>query len=254
MTVLPDERVAVLDTGNGRIELFRPTDAGLEHDQVITLDSLSPYSENHRNVCGLLEVGWYLRQRDGDEVIRRYDPQGRKLDVFEEAPPLPPGDWGWTAQLIEASGSDGMLTCLPDRAQIVSAGRRTDLVRLFESNGSLVWSRAVSGIVPEGYQLGISDAIAFGYQQESDGSHLGMATARWSEDAILVQYRYWRGERREPDVTRIESLLLSLEDGEELGRSHTLPQILDLRDGLAYTAESTPFPRVVVMERASGRP
>ncbi|MEX2529223.1 MAG: 6-bladed beta-propeller [Gemmatimonadota bacterium] len=242
--VTDDDRMGVLDYSNARISVYRGTPEGLEHDGSIRVGALSPYAVNRRSLCAA-DGDWFVQHMEGDASVLRYDSSGELAGEFRAPIPLPEGGFDRYASIMEPSLNSAILHCARDVGLVVTAGFRSDTVRAFEPSGSELWHRALSGITPEQYQL----EPVFGYASESAGAHVGVSAVRWSEGSLLVQYRYWSGARGQPDSTRIDSIELSLESGEELSRTTALPALLDVRGDLVYTAESEPFPRVRVWER-----
>lgn len=250
--VTPAGRLGVLDPANGRIAAYRATPSGLQYENATGQVVLSPYAYNERNLCGT-EDRWYLHQQDEGRVIREYEVNGAKLATLEPAVRLSAQEYGVMAQVAEIVMNSGMLLCLVDRSLVVSAGLRSNIVRAYSTvDGSLVWEVSLPGVDPEPYELEPAPGIAGGFPLESDGAHVGVSLVRWSDESLIVQYRYWAGDRREPEVTRIESIQLAIADGGELARSDELPVVADVWRDLVYTFENEPYPQVLVFRRELG--
>jgi len=241
--------VGVFDPQNGRIMKFRPTADGVPCENISGVVA-SPYATNRRNLCSIGDR-WFMYQQDGDAVIREYIETGEKVRSFGRAVRLDEVEYGVMTPFAEPLMNSGMLLCVEDRSQVLSLPLRSDTVRSYSAeDATLVWATAVEGIHPERYQLNPVPGISGGFEQESEGSHVALSMVRWSDETFLVQYRFWSGTRREPEVTRTESIELRFEDGSEVVRTDQLPVLADIRGETVVTYESDPFPRVLIWSRS----
>lgn len=244
MSLTADGRLGVVDSGNGRISTYRVASGELAYEGEAPV-VLSPYGSNQRNLCGIGER-WFLYQQDQGFVVREYGLDGQEVRTFQPALRLPAEEFGVMTQFAEPAMNSGMLLCAADRSLVVSVPIRSDTVRAYSAaDAALVWQRPLEGISPEPYVLDDRP----GFPQESDGAHVGVSLVRWDANSLLVQYRFWAGNRADPDVTRMESIQVSLETGEELARTVELPIIADIRGDMVYTYENEPYPRVVLLRR-----
>jgi hypothetical protein len=82
-----------------------------------------------------------------------------------------------------------------------------------------------------------------------------VSAVSWNEESILVQYRLVYAATEEPanqQVDSIVSILVSLETGEELGRTTELPAISDVWGDFVYSYQNEPFPRVIIFRKRTG--
>jgi len=236
--VSSDGTLSVLDLGNRRISVYRTTSGDLPFVASMSVP-LSPYSYNERNLCRVADR-WYLQHLMEGSVIRAYGEDGSVLHSWQTPHPPSEGDLGGLTPIAEIVMNSGMLLCAEDQSRIVAVGLRSETVRAYSLDGALLWERQIEGLVPERYEdLG----------NPSDGTHVGISLVRWSEGSALIQFEHWTGLRRTPDSVRIESIEISLDDGQEVSRTDQLPVIVEVAWPLVYSYENEPFPRVLVLER-----
>ena len=248
MTTVDEDRLGVLDPGNQRLLIFRLEEEGFSYDTSIRV-SLNPYGMYDGSICGLADR-WVVHAlaSDGSTMQVYTQTSGEREEGFQEAVPVDEAEFGMYTFIAEPSINSGRLLCSGAWDRIISVPLRQDTVRAFSASGSPVWQHAVKGIVPEGYQV----EPVFGFASESGGSHVAVSAMRWDETAVLVQYRFWRGSRTDPDSTAVESVVLDPESGEELGRTESLPRLSDARGPYVWGFEHEPFPRVRVWRREGG--
>ncbi len=112
-------------------------------------------------------------------------------------------------------------------------------------DGSFLWETVVANLQPEKYT--VEEGRPPGFQNPTEGAHVAASAVRLSSESILVQFRFWVGDRRNPDLLRIDSIELALADGQELSRQDNLPRITDISDGVFFSYENDPFSRVRVL-------
>lgn len=244
ITITPNLRLGILDSGNGRISTYRANGTDLEYENTIPVVT-SPYASYRQNLCAIAD-GWFLYQQDQDNAVREYDSAGNKVRSFQPARRFDEEVSVALASFAELAVNSGMLLCVPDQSMVVSVGTRSDTVRAYSAgDASLLWVQPLTGIVPEQYEF---DDMP-GFPTESDAAHVGVSVVRWDDESFLVQYRYWSGERSEPDVARMESIQMSIPTGDVIARSERLPVVEDIRGSILYTYEADPYPRVILWRR-----
>lgn len=120
--------------------------------------------------------------------------------------------------------------------------------RLSGYDGAEVWSAALPGLRP--IVVYSDDTVGLGRAFDAEqGSHLLRSVVRWGPDRVLIQHEIRREEFPEPGAPEvIESRLVDLSDGSEVGRTRTLPLILATSGARLYLAEREPFARLTIVE------
>jgi hypothetical protein len=214
----------------------------------------NPYTESDRTLCRA-EEAWWLAQPllEAPHAVRIFEggPENPRSLVDVRSPSRE--DLGGMTPIASAIMNSGMLLCAQDRSRVIWAPLRWEEVLAFEPAEEPVWSGRYGDLRPEPYIVNPPATPGaqpiFGYPSVSDGAHYLQSFVRWTDETALLQYRFWSGQRRDPDVVRIESYEIAIDTGELVGRTEELPLIADVQGDRVYLVENQPFPRVTVMER-----
>jgi hypothetical protein len=251
--VSPDGELAVWDRGTYRVNFFDLGPAGIDFRTYWAVEG-HPYAEPDRTLCRADEA-WWLAQPllDASHAVRIFEGDPENARSLVDVRPPSREDLGGMTPIASAVMNAGMLLCAPDRARVVWAPLRWEDVLAFDPAGEPVWSGSYGDLQPEPYIVNQPATPGarpiFGFPIVSDGAHYLQSFVRWTDDSALLQYRFWSGQRRDPDVVRIESYEIAIDTGELLGRSEELPLIADVQGARVYLVENQPFARVIVMER-----
>jgi hypothetical protein len=126
------------------------------------------------------------------------------------------------------------------------------LIRLHDSDGTLVWGRELADFVP--VVVYTDDGMGLGRRfDQTNGSHLFRSVVPMGDGMALVQHEIRTQEvPEEGEVEVVESRLIRLEDGAEVDRSRALPLFLAGQGTRLYEVRRSPFPQVIVLERRGG--
>lgn len=125
-------------------------------------------------------------------------------------------------------------------------------IRMHDLDGSLRWQKELEAFNP--MSVYTPDGMGLGRQFDQDeGSHLLRSVVPWGEDHALVQHELRTQEfPDEGEVEVIESRLIRLADGMELGRTRELPLILAANGNRLYSVRGVPYPQVAALEVSTG--
>lgn len=125
-------------------------------------------------------------------------------------------------------------------------------IRLHDAEGELLWERELEAFNP--LVVYTPDGMGLGRRFDQDeGSHLLRSVVPWGDGHALVQHELRTQEfPEEGEVEVIESRLVRLADGAEVGRTRELPLILAANGNRLYSVRSAPYPQVVAIEVSSG--
>jgi hypothetical protein len=125
-------------------------------------------------------------------------------------------------------------------------------IRLHGWNGAELWSHPLADFRP--IVAYTPDGMGLGRRFDSgQGSHLLRSVVPWGRSLALVQHELRTQEiPDEGEIEVIESRLIRLSDGSEVGRTHALPLVLSAEGTRLYIVARDPTPRVIVAETASG--
>jgi hypothetical protein len=231
-----DSGVVVLDRALARLSFFNLTTTGLRYHRSISVRRIPDA------VCGYQK----------EYVSLRYDPSRRTILHRLTASGEESSDFG--SPLFEASdrlnsvSTQGRVVCLPDLGMVIVAPSFTSEVRSYAVTGSLLWRVSLDSLLPPEVKEVAGGGISYAWFPRGIGkSHIGITAVRLDAEYVLVQYglriRNRRGYRGE-DFAQIESRILRLRDGQEVGRQRDLPVIHAAGSNKVLTAGEEPEPWV----------
>ncbi|MES2305608.1 MAG: hypothetical protein V4558_08875 [Gemmatimonadota bacterium] len=200
-----------------------------------------PVASYARPICALADVTVGVRYRPQvQRTIETRSLDGKRVNYIG----LPLFKATNNLNVIATNGS---LLCLPDKAQVVFAAQTGDLLA-YRRDGSVAWRRKLADFVPSQVKEVGSGVLLTAAPPPLNRSVTVRALVRLDSITALLQMVMLvrRGEGKTSVVERsgIESRIIALEDGAELGRQTDLPLMLDVRDGMALTYAEEPEPMV----------
>ena len=235
----------VWDPGNSWISSFSVTDADVRAG-----DGRRAFAFGETGFCAIDGRTWLSYWQDG-RVVHEIGPEA-PLRSFGDAPHIPGVETlGIELQeiAIEELTPSGLL-CTHDGVLDVSFFGSH--IRLHDLDGSLLWERELDAFNP--MSVYTPDGMGLGRRfDQAEGSHLLRSVVPWGEDHALVQHELRTQEfPEEGEVEVIESRLVRLADGTELGRTRELPLILAANGNRLYAVRGTPYPQVASLEVSAG--
>jgi hypothetical protein len=193
----------------------------------------------------------YLSYWQGDQVVHEIGAEG-PVRSFAGAPHIPGVETlGPELQeiAIEELTPSGLLCTSEGILDVSFFGSH---IRLHDADGTLLWERELQGF--NAMSVYTPDGMGLGRMFDRDeGSHLLRSVVPWGRHHALVQHELRTQEFPEAgEVEVIESRLIRLADGVEVGRSRELPLTLAANGNRMYSARSTPYPQVVAFEVSAG--
>jgi len=249
IAVYDSRRLAVVDPDNGRISLYRFGDDGLAYDSQIA-QGLSAFNTGGRSVCSIGDR-LFLRELRDDLLIHELDATGRIVRSFEAATSTSDDEFGPYADIVAPQLNAGHLLCLEEPGMIVSMSRYLPTVRAFTPDGSLLWETELTNFRP--WRITATPEAGVTYQVDPiNGSHLGVSISRWDRTNLLLQYAVSPrpGMPEDRDYFAIESRVISIASGRDVGWLDGLPLVVETSGNRLYSFENRPFPRVRVLERS----
>ena len=236
--------VLVLDPANARLSYLR------ESGGRVTLDSSINTLHVSTSLCelaGRVYAGFLL---DG-MVAHVMGSDGRSLRSFGPEPRLPQldavGDFGVLArrQIVEPR-----LFCDSPRSQVVLAGRSHPVVRAYDSLGQMTWSVQLEDVHSIAFDLTGAGTVE-GVLDPVNGASFVHSMIAWGPQHLLIQYvrSFPGGPPDGEEFGGIDSRLLDLTTGAEVGRSDGLPLIAATRGDRFVVIENFPYPRAIVVRR-----
>ena len=188
----------------------------------------------------------YLSYWQDGSIIHEVGPQGI-AGSFGPAPEVP-GAEALGPDLLDIATEEltpSALVCTPDG--IVDVGFVQSIVRLHDWGGAEIWGRDLDDLRP--IRVYSDDGIGLGRAfDSSQGSHLLRSAVSWGSGFVLVQHDVRRQEIPGPgEIEVLESRLLSLVDGSEIGRSRTMPRVLAAQGRRLFLVSDAPHPVVTVV-------
>jgi hypothetical protein len=231
----------VWDPGSSWISSFSVGDRGVEF-----VDRRRAFAFGETGFCSA-EGRKYLSYWQGGQVVHEIGAQG-PVRSFAEAPHIPGVETlGPELQeiAIEELTPSGLLCTSAGVLEVSFFGSQ---MRLHDWDGGLLWQKDFEAFHP--LSVYTPDGMGLGRQfDQSDGSHLLRSVVPWGDELALVQHELRTQEfPEEGEVEVIESRLVRLTDGAELGRTRELPLILAAYGNRLYSVQSAPFPRVIALE------
>lgn len=243
--------LVVVDPRNARYSFYGFDSEGVRYDGSIpTLSVQGP----GRHTCSVGDRLYIRGDLDG-HLIHEFNRNGDVLRSFERSEPASRDEFGPTATMVAAQRNSGRLGCFEDPPLVVSLSMYLPYVRAYTLEGEFVWETEIADFRPMRFIAIPEGGVRF--ENDPDGgSHLGQVVTRWSGQTLLVQHSVlWPEgvglEDQDRDFFALESRELSLLTGSEVGKTDDLPLLVDERDGLFYSFENLPYPRVRVLTRAN---
>lgn len=231
-------RLYVLDARGLQIHEYAVAEGDLEFVRSRRL----PFTP--RDLC-VLEGRLYVAMLHEGNTLHELSPEGEILRSFGEpylVTEVPPGPVGTILQEIM---SVGFIACAEEARLVITLGFNGPEVRAYSAEGELRWATTLSGhstIRPRATNRG---TVALEPDPRTGGVHetVGLATTHDRVLAQLVLTVAGTGDEERPVDTRV----LSLATGEEVGETRELPRTTSVREGRYYAYRNDPYPQVVVL-------
>jgi hypothetical protein len=236
----------VWDPGSSWISSFAVDEGGLEH-----LDGRRAFAFGETGFCssgGRIYLSYW---QDG-QVVHEIGPDG-PVRSFAEAPHIP-GVETLGPELQEIATEEltpsGLLCASEGVLDVSFFGSHA---RLLDRDGAVLWERELEAFNP--LVVYTPDGMGLGRRFDpNEGSHLLRSVVPWGDEHALVQHELRTQEfPEEGEVEVIESRLVRLEDGLEVGRTRDLPLILAAHGNRLFSVRSAPYPQVVALEASGER-
>ena len=229
IAIFQDTTLFVLDPGNMRMSAIDVANEQLAFVDDITLPVPAT------DICVLGERLFLLGLSEGN-ALHEITTQGEIINSFG-----PPQD---DDPIMQELTSAGYLICDDASGTIVFFPLAFPHVRAFSPSGEFRWGSELADYHQTVYER--SDRGIRPRPAASGKVSGAVGSALLSSGVVLLQLRVLTatpgGEQS------IDSRLLSLDSGTEIGRRDDLPQILHTNGALAYGYASDPYPRVTVYD------
>lgn len=235
----------VWDPGNSWISSF-----SVATDGVRFVEGRRAFAFGETGFCATAGRTWLSYWQDG-QVVHEIGADA-PLGSFADAPHIPGVETlGPELQeiAIEELTPSGLL-CASDGVLDVSFFGSH--IRMHDLDGSLLWEKELEAF--NSMSVYTPDGMGLGRQFDQDeGSHLLRSVVPWGDEHALVQHELRTQEfPEEGEVEVIESRLIRLADGTEIGRTRELPLILAASGNRLYSVRGAPYPQVVALEVSTG--
>ncbi len=230
-----DGKLVFRDAEHQRAGLFSPNDTALQFEGTFRIDSYA------RQFCSL----------NGNTVGVRYRPQRqRTLEVMSDdgtevkyiGLPLVRG-----VNQVNVIWTNGALMCLPQQQRVIFAAQTGDVLA-YHADGRLVWRRKIADFHPSQVKIVGGGVLLTAAPPPLNRSATVRSLVRLDSTTGLLQMILLKrnGEGKSSTVERvgIDSRIIDLENGAELGRQSNLPLFISARDGLALSTVEDPEPVV----------
>jgi hypothetical protein len=120
------------------------------------------------------------------------------------------------------------LLCLPALQQIIVAPSLKPEVRAYDAGGKLRWMRTIADVIPPVVREVAGGGVLFGHPPGLRQSHRIVSLIQIGPEHILVQFGLTNREHpgENGDFAGIDSRILRVSDGREVGRQIDLPLVL----------------------------
>lgn len=235
----------VWDPGNSWISSFSVADDGVDF-----VEGRRAFAFGETGFCSTGGRTWLSYWQDG-QVVHEIGPEA-PVASFAAAPHIPGVETlGPELQeiAIEELTPSGLLCTSGGILDVSFFGSH---IRMHDLDGALLWERELDAFNP--MTVYTPDGMGLGRRfDQSDGSHLLRSVVPWGEEHALVQHELRTQEfPEEGEVEVIESRLIRLADGTEVGRTRELPLILAANGNRLYSVRGAPYPQVVALEVSAG--
>lgn len=241
MSIDAQDRVHILDPGNGRISIYAPTTSGVQHleDQRTPAGSIGLCAVGSRRV---------ILSTSSTHLLHEIDASGRTTRSFG-TPPQPSSELSreFRGRPFGYLLSDGSLHCDSSSSRILHTTLWTGEVRLYALSGELLWQT----IVPDFQQIMIkyNEALdmccQMGRDEKSGAYHQALAGIIDGENVVVSLFLRGRDGKE-----HYERRVLRLLDGVATDRGvAAMIESGRLQNGFRIGFANTPYPQVKVFPR-----
>jgi hypothetical protein len=170
----------------------------------------------------------YAYDRSDKTLFRWMDDSGRVSEGFGK--PWYTGADGAPAalDLLNETGEFASLACQADGTRFAVASALRGEIRSYRSDGALLWQTALTGFLPTMFRA-IARGTVIGFQPGQQARDIVIGLHQLSPSLLLLQIG--RLTREHPsgaghDFSRIDSRLIRMSDGVEVGRQTDLPFVI----------------------------
>jgi hypothetical protein len=188
----------------------------------------------------------FLSGVHAQNTIVEIDVDGRVRNAFAElysGPELPSGR---LRRSVQETMSEGLLACSNRSELVFHIARNRPVVSAFALSGKKVWSVELAKysrlrVVPLE-----NGGLAFDGDATTGGQHFAVSLAIVEPDYLLVQLVFLNANDRVADEAPVETRVLDLKTGRELGTIRSLPRIAAATGKVFSGFENVPFPRAFI--------
>ena len=227
--------VSTFDVATHRLYKYR-----LEKENVQLADSAGLKLEAF-DLCAMHGRFYLLGLHEG-QLIHQVTAGGKIVRSFGEP-------FGGDHEMLRRSLARGRIACFPERRMIVIASTVVPNVRAYRDDGRLVWQDSVVGA--KRVNVVIRSATSVSYQRPPAGYHVTASLQSLGQGGVLLQLGLVTAQHSQPgDYAAVESRILDVATGRELGRQTSLPRVIAVGKQRLATTGGTPLPTVTIHDYA----
>lgn len=166
--------------------------------------------------CGWRSGQSFLRGVHGGHILHLMDSTGALGTSFGSPFLISP-------PIALSAVNRGPLVCLPETNRVIIASALLGLVRAFDGEGQLMWEVGLTGFRPTTISP-VEGGIR--YQSPSNGYHRIVSVVAVSPTVLAVQIGLEHPDRRDVEYASIETRLLQLSDGKQIGQQIDIPILM----------------------------
>jgi len=213
----------VFDAMNQRISTFARNAKGLTFKTALDLKI------SGSDMCQLGNR-YYVVGLRGDKLVHEFSSDGKHVQSFGEA-------IGGSHPVVRDAMSRGHILCLPRERQIVVASSTAPDVRAYTISGTLLWTMQLSRYRQVMTTIVSPKSVSF--SKPPGGNHVTLAAVAASPNVLVVQLGLLSSEPDNRDgFVRIETRMLSVDSGKEIGEQRSLPRLAKMRGSHVLTFDA----------------
>ncbi len=180
----------------------------------------------------------YIYGLDNGTILHAVDTTGQVRQAF--GTPFISG-----SQVLLQSVEPAQLLCIPERGMVLVANAALPQVRAYSSRGRLLWEVTLPDFHPVSITQNSDGSVTFAVPRGGLDETISLATI--SPGLVALQIGHSDKGRQPRDAyTKIQTRLLRLGDGSEIGRQTTVPKLGSVTDSLFLAASNYPRPRLAL--------
>jgi 6-bladed beta-propeller protein len=233
---MDEEHLWVSDPANGRINVY-----GVDRSRVELVGSFSPdvIAMDICSIGGSLVVLGLFEGR----ILHVFKNSGEHIRSFGIPPPIPKVDERFRS-LMTGSLTDGRLACVDDR--IVVVHRNLPALTAFSIDGEVIWESEVADYRQMKIRQTEKGRISYDVEDETGTHHTAFFLMPVGTSRVVLQLGIIGRGARADEYQALDTRLISLEDGSEVGRTRAWPLLATIGNRLVVTYENQPFPQIAI--------